>query len=179
MESSQHKNSSEQRNRVRRTFNRFESFITRMFDRIHVNVPAIAAVTYSYESKHRIFNLPLLSINLGTDNPQGEMRHARGIIAIGTKATGVIAIGIFIARGVFAMAYIAIGLITINIAGVGLLTVSVFGLGVVSVAIVAIGYLAVGILAIGYKSLGIIAVGFEAIGIIGISKTLKALFPLQ
>lgn len=158
---------------------RIASFFHRMLDRIHDVVVTIAPLTYSYESKRRMFGLPLLSIDLGPENPQGEMRHARGIIAIGTKATGVVAIGVFLARGCFTIAFLTIGLAGISIAGVGLLTISAFGLGIVSVSVIAVGYLAVGVLAIGYKSVGILAIGVEAVGIAAFGQVEDKLFPLR
>jgi hypothetical protein len=150
-----------------------------MLDRIHTLVAAVAPLTYVYQSQRRLFGLPLLSIDLGPDNPEGQMRHARGIIAIGTKATGVLAIGVFIARGGFTIALLTIGLGGISVAGVGLLTVSAFGLGLVSVSAIAVGYIAVGVLAIGVKSVGILAIGVEAVGITVVGKVKDALFPLQ
>lgn len=139
---------------------------------------ALESLPYEYESPRKLFGWPLLSINLGFDNPHGEMRHARGVIAIGNRATGIIAFGIFVARGLFTVALIATGLVSVSIASVALLSVSVVGLGIVSVSVFAVGYLAVGILALGYKCVGIVAIGQEVVGIIGIGKRVRTVFPL-
>jgi hypothetical protein len=131
---------------------------------------------YEYESERKFLGLPLLCINIGFDKPNGKPRHARGLIAIGNKATGLIALGIFFASGLFALAPIAVGLTAVSVAGVGLICVSGIGLGVVSVSVFALGYLAVGILALGYKSIGIIAIGREAVGVVCIGKIVNSLF---
>ena len=153
------------------------TFFNHFLERIRSIATTRESKTYTYESPRRIFGLPLLSINLGPDTPHGEMRHAKGIIAIGTKATGVIAVGVFIARGFFTIGFLGFGFFTISIAGIGLFSVSAFGLGIVAVAVVAIGYLAVGVLAIGFSSVGIIAIGVKAVGIIGIGKHIDSMFP--
>lgn len=137
---------------------------------------ALESLPYEYESPRKFLGLPLLSINLGFDNPYGKMRHARGIIAIGNQATGVIAFGFFVARGVFTVALIATGLVSVSIGSIALLSVSVVGLGIVSVSVFAVGYLAVGILALGYKCVGIAAVGQDVVGIIGIGQKVRAVF---
>jgi hypothetical protein len=137
---------------------------------------AIASLTYQYESKRRFLGLPLLAINIGFDDSDGIPRLARGVIAIGNKATGFVALGIFRARGLFAIAPIAVGLGAVGIAGIGLISVSVIGLGIVSVSVFAVGYLAVGILALGYKCVGIVAIGQEVVGIIGIGEIINVLF---
>lgn len=137
---------------------------------------AIASLTYQYESKRKFLGMPLLSISIGFDDPDGKPRHARGVIAIGNKATGFVALGIFRARGLFVVAPIAVGLGAVSIAGIGLICVSVVGLGIVSVSVFAVGYLAVGILALGYKCVGIVAIGHEVVGIIGIGEVVNLLF---
>ncbi len=135
-----------------------------------------AATPYEYESPRKIFGWPLLSINLGFDNPGGKMRHARGIIAIGNQATGVLAFGLFLACGAFAIAPIAAGGLAVSVASAALVSVSVVGVGIVSVSIFAVGYLAVGILALGIKSVGIVAIGQGAVGILGIGQEVHAVF---
>jgi hypothetical protein len=137
---------------------------------------AIAPLPYEYQSQRQFLGLPLLSINIGFDKPNGKPCHARGVIAIGNKATGFVALGIFRARGLFAVAPIAVGLGAVGIAGIGLVSVSVVGLGIVSVSVFAVGYLAVGILALGYKCVGIVAIGQKAVGIIGIGEVVHTLF---
>lgn len=137
---------------------------------------ALESMPYEYESPRAILGLPLLSINLGFDNPGGKMRHARGVIAIGNQATGVIALGIFIARGIFTVALVAAGIVSVSAASVALVSVSVVGLGFISVSVFAIGYLAVGILAVGYKCVGILAIGQDVAGIIAVGQKARTVF---
>lgn len=137
---------------------------------------ALESMPYEYESPSRLLGLPLLSINLGFDNPNGRMRHARGIVAIGNRATGILAFGIFVACGVFTVALVATGLVAVSIAGLALLSVSVVGVGGISVSVFAVGYLTVGVLALGYKCVGIAAIGRVVVGIIGIGQKALTLF---
>lgn len=139
---------------------------------------AFVTTPYRYESAHKVFGFPLLAIDVGFADPDRSMRHAVGVIAIGTKATGVFAIGLLVARGIFVLAPLAVGVGVVSIASLGVVTISVFGAGLVSVSAFAIGYLAVGVVAIGYKSLGIVAFGREVVGIVGAGKHLNVLFHL-
>jgi len=95
-------------------------------------------------------DIPFYDIALGPDLAHGEMRgHARGIIAIGDRATGIVAVG-GLARGVFALGGLATGLVTFGGVSLGLLT--------------AIGGLAIGSLALGGGAVGGVAVGGGALG---------------
>lgn len=86
---------------------------------------------------------PWLDIALGPDPQTGEIREARGVIAIGTRAFGVIAFG-GMARGVIAIGGLAIG--------------------VASFGGISLGGLALGGLAVGYHALGGAAAGYSAQG---------------
>lgn len=90
---------------------------------------------YRYDSKTRIFGLPLVSIRFGfVRNGKLSMDNtAKGIIAIGNCAIGVVAIGIV---------------------GVGLFTFGVLAMGMLSLGIVAGGLVAFGVAALGYLALG-------------------------
>ena len=90
---------------------------------------------YRYDSKTRIFGLPLVSIRFGfVRNGKLSMDNtAKGIIAIGNCAIGVVAIGIV---------------------GVGLFTFGVLAMGMLSLGIVAGGLAAFGVAALGYLALG-------------------------
>jgi hypothetical protein len=149
--------------------------LARVSESLQRFVAALVSLNYQYASKRRLFGWPLLSINLGFDT-NGQMREAKGWVAIGTRATGIFAFGLFVARGIFAVGTLALGLGTVSLASIALVTVSVVGLGVVSVSVFAVGYLAIGILAIGYKSLGIIAIGRDVIGVVGIGQHVDSLF---
>ena len=110
---------------------------------------------YRFDSKTRIFGLPLVSIRFGfVRNGKLSMDNvARGIIAIGNAAIGVVAIGIV---------------------GVGLFTFGVVGLGLLSLGIVAAGLGAFGMMALGYLALGVSAVGVYAGGVGGLPAPIRA-----
>ena len=105
---------------------------------------------YRYDSKTRIFGLPLVSIRFGfVRNGKLSMDNtAKGIIAIGNCAIGVVAIGIV---------------------GVGLFTFGVLAMGMLSLGIVAGGLAAFGVAALGYLALGVSAVGVYAGGVAAIA----------
>lgn len=86
---------------------------------------------------------PWLDIALSPDPKTGEMREARGVIAIGTRALGVIAFG-GLARGIIAIGGMAVGILS-------------FG-GI------SVGGLALGGLALGYHAMGGGAAGYSAQG---------------
>lgn len=96
---------------------------------------------YRYDSKTRIFGLPLVSIRFGfTRNGRVSIENvARGVIAIGNCAVGVVAIGII---------------------GVGLLS-----FGVVSMGLLALGFVAAGLVSFGIAALGVLALGVSAVGV--------------
>jgi hypothetical protein len=137
-----------------------------------------ATTPYEYTSPRSFLGLPLLSINLGPDNPGGQMRQARGVIAVGNQATGILAFGVFTARGLFAIALFAVGLGTVSIGGLGVVAVAVAGVGLVSVSAFALGYIAVGIFSIEYHSVGIVALGREVVGIVGIGQATRAIWSI-
>lgn len=170
-------------NRVNSRFSRFldlgfkeGGIVKRILNILRRITEAMASLNYQYESKQKLLGWPILSINLGFS--EGEMRQARGWVAIGTRATGILCFGIFVSRGLISIGGIAIGLGTVSVFGLGLITVSILGLGLVSVSAFAAGYLAVGILAVGFKSVGILAIGKEATGIICIGQEINSLFNL-
>lgn len=138
-------------------------------------IDACLSQPYQYTSSRRLFGLPLWVINLGPSLPDGTLRHARGLVVLGTSATGVIAFGLVRAQGVLAVAPLVAGVFCVGVGSIGLVSVAVLGLGGVSVSVFAFGYLAVGILAIGIKSVGIVALGWEAIGIVAFGKTVRAM----
>jgi len=137
---------------------------------------ALATLNYQYESRQKFLDWPLLSINIGFDSSTGKMRQAKGLIAIGSRATRILSFGFFISRGLIAIGGIAFGLGTVSLFSIAIIPVSVVGLGLVSVSVFAAGYLAVGVLALGYKSAGIIAIGKEVVGIICVGNQINSLF---
>jgi hypothetical protein len=99
---------------------------------------------YEWKSRTLWMGSPVLHIAFGIA-PDGKMRTARGLIAVGQHAVGGLAIGI-IAKGFFA---------------VGLVSFGVFSFGVVSIAAVA----ALGMNALAPIAWGVAAVGYQVGGL--------------
>jgi len=156
-------------------------FIGSAIFRIRTSLAALfrglLTLDYQYESRSRILGWPLLAVNLGFRKEEEKVRHAKGLVAIGTRATGLFSLGFLEARGVFTVGTISLGIGAVGVWGIGVVTVSVVGLGVVSVSLFALGYLAIGILAVGWRSVGILAFGREAVGIIAFGRAIQSLFP--
>lgn len=104
---------------------------------------------YEYKSKIKIFNLPLIHINIG----RGKYK-SKGIISIGNIAYGIFTLGI-ISIGLFAFGILSLGL---------LLAIGNFSVGVCSIGGLCIGLLSIGGLSIGYFSVGGLACGVYSIG---------------
>ncbi len=102
---------------------------------------------YAYDSKTRLFGLPLVSVRIGFVRGRRMAKEdvARGIIAIGNAAVGVVALGI-----------VSVGLVSFGVTALGLL---------LALGIVAMGPLAFGVAALGYLALGVSAVGVYAGGV--------------
>ena len=106
-------------------------------------------------SDYVFLGLPLYSIAKGPDLTKGELfGHAKGIVAIGDKATGVIAIG-GLALGCIAIGPVAVGLVTLGGVSLGLL----LAFGGAAIGLVAIGGAAAGFVAIGGAAEGYYAAG--------------------
>lgn len=113
--------------------------------------PVSLSQSYEYRSTYTLLGLPLVHIHFGTDE-QGNMRTAKGWIAIGTKAYGVL----------YAAGALAVGGISCGAQAVGIIAIGGFGVGVF-----AFGGMALGILALGGASIGYLAFGGGAIGWLG------------
>ena len=99
-----------------------------------------------------LWGMPLYDVVLQSgDSP--ESRTAKGVIAIGPRATGVVALGSS-ARGV----------VSIGVTSFGIVSAGVFSFGFVSVGSMAFGALAVGALGVGVFSSGAMAAGLAAKG---------------
>ena len=106
---------------------------------------------YRYDSKTRIFGLPLVSIRFGfVRNGKLSMDNtAKGIIAIGNCAIGVVAIGIvgvgLFTFGVLAMGYLALGVSAVGVYAGGVAAIAAkIAVAVSSVAPTAVGEFASG-----------------------------------
>lgn len=115
---------------------------------------------HEYVSKIKIGNLPLVHINIGYGI--GNIRKAKGIIAIGN-----------IAKGIFALGGISLGVISIGGIGAGIFTLAglCFGL-LTAVGGVAIGTLAIAGCAIGIFTIGGISIGIYSLGGIAVAKNI-------
>lgn len=110
-----------------------------------------------YKSKKQLFGLPLVHIVYGPAyNPAtGQLRVAKGIIAIGGIAVGVLALG-GAAIGLFALGGLAFGLLAA-------LGGAAIGTGI-SIGGFALGFVGIGGFAVGYYALGGGAFGVHAFG---------------
>jgi predicted Ser/Thr protein kinase len=124
--------------------------------------PAIPAcyVGYEYKSKREWFGLPLLHVAAGLDPRTMRKRHARGIVAVGDRATGWVALG-GSATGIIAFGGIAFGGIAIGGIAAGVLC---FG-GLAAALFIALGGVAVGTVATGGLAVGYLAAGGMVLGI--------------
>lgn len=116
-----------------------------------------------YNSRTRVFGLPLISIASG---PHGKEKrgHAKGIIAIGDIATGFVAFAGF-ARGIFTFGGVSMGVVSFGGVSVGLLlAIGGLSLGGVATGGVGMGGYASGGVAGGFIAEGGMAVGYYARG---------------
>lgn len=114
---------------------------------------------FEYRSPVTLFGVPLLHVATGTDPSTGQPRQARGIFAIGARATGIFAFG-GIARGLVAFGGLAIGGLAMGGASIGIVSTGGFALGL----FFAFGGLAVAPVVMGGLSAGYIACGGLAAG---------------
>lgn len=118
---------------------------------------------YAYDSKTRLWGLPLVSIRFRFyGRPMRARDVARGIIAIGNFAVGVIALGMF-----------SMGVLSIGVMSAGLLALGCLAFGPVALGVVAIGLLAFGVAAIGlWYAGGVTALGGKiAVGVAAVGET--------
>ena len=112
-------------------------------------------VSYHRErrSEFEVFGVPFLHIHHGIDPLTKKPAVARGIIAIGDRATGVIAIG-GMARGLLAMGGFAFGGIALGGCAMGLIALGGLAIGQLAIGGCAIGYIALGGGALGHYAAG-------------------------
>lgn len=107
---------------------------------------------YEYKSKRTLFGLPLVHVNVGVG-----IRHAKGILAIGTIARGVVAIG------AVSMGILAFGALSLGLLAFGALSLALAAFGGIAIGGIAVGGCAVGLIAIGGFAFGLYSVGGCAI----------------
>jgi eukaryotic-like serine/threonine-protein kinase len=118
-----------------------------------------------YKSKAKLFGLPLLHVSMGFDPQTGKQRHARGIVAVGGRATGVLAFG-GLARGVIAYGGVAYGVVAVGGVAVGLISMGgvALALGLAWGGVALAPLIAFGGVAAGYYACGGFAVGAHSMG---------------
>ena len=80
----------------------------------------VNGTVYAYDSRRRIFGLPLVSVRIGSVRRRRMSREdvACGIIAIGNAAVGVVSLGL-VSVGLFSFGGIALGLLALGMVAVG------------------------------------------------------------
>jgi len=117
----------------------------------------VKGTMYAYDSKTRVFGLPLVSVRIGflRGHRMAKEDVARGIIAIGNAAMGVISLGI-----------VSVGALSFGCVALGLLALGVVAMGPLAFGVAALGYLALGVCAMGVYAGGVCAVGTDiAVGV--------------
>ena len=112
---------------------------------------------YAYDSRMRIFGLPLVSVRVGFVRGQrlSWENVAKGVIAIGNAAVGVVSIGI-----------VGVGAVSLSIVAAGLLALGIVAMGFAALGVAAAGFLAVGVSAMGVYAGGVAAVAEKiAVGV--------------
>ena len=118
---------------------------------------------YAYDSKTKLFGLPLVSVRLSLSGRVMRTKDvARGIIAIGNISVGVVSLGM-----------ISVGLLSVGAISVGLLALGALAFGVAAFGAVAAGLLAVGPVAAGlWYAGGVTALGGQiAVGVVAVGDT--------
>ncbi len=118
---------------------------------------------YAYDSRTRLFGLPLVSVRVGFVRGQrlAWENVARGFIAIGNAAVGVVSIGI-----------VGVGVVSLSILAAGVLALGAVAIGLMAFGVAAVGFAAVGVSALGIYAGGVAAVGREiAVGVAAAAKT--------
>lgn len=118
---------------------------------------------YCYDSRTRIFGLPLVSVRIGFVRG-GKLTWdnvAKGVFAIGNCAVGAVAVGA-----------VGVGLISFGVLAVGLLALGIVAAGLGAFGVAALGVLALGVSAVGVYAGGVAASGAEAaVGVVAAGKT--------
>ena len=144
-----------------------EEVSSRQADRLEKKVDELTnyvrGKVYRFDSKTRIFGLPLVSIRFGfvRNATFSKDNVARGIIAIGNCAVGVVSIGI-----------VGVGLFTFGVVAMGLLSLGIVAGGLAAFGVAALGYLALGVSAVGIYAGGVVASAADvAVGVVAAAPT--------
>lgn len=121
---------------------------------------------WTWESKTKLFGLPLVSVCLSFyPHMLRNRRTARGIIAIGNIAVGVVALGA-LSVGIFSIGALSVGALALGALAFGLAALGPVAIGLLAFGPVAVGlWYAGGVAALGGKiAVGVTAVGETAVG---------------
>lgn len=121
---------------------------------------------YAYDSKTKLFGIPLVSIRFRLyGHPMRTRDVARGVIAIGNIAVGIFSIGL-LSAGLFSLGCLSAGLLSIGCLAFGLAALGPVAIGLLAFGPVALGlWYAGGVAALGGKiAVGVAAVGETAVG---------------
>ena len=119
---------------------------------------------YAYDSKTRVFGIPLVSIRLTRHGLFGRESVAKGIIAIGNAAVGVVALGAA-SVGAFSWGAVSVGVLSIGALAAGVCSLGALAVGVAAFGSAAVGVYAGGVAAVGDQiAVGVVAMGQTAIG---------------
>ena len=121
---------------------------------------------YAYDSKARLWGLPLVSIRFRLyGHPMRTRDVARGVFAIGNIAVGLVSFGL-ISAGLLSLGLISAGLLSIGCLAFGLAALGPVAAGLLAFGPVALGlWYAGGVTALGGKiAVGVAAVGDTAVG---------------
>lgn len=137
----------------------WETASVRLEQKVDELTRSINGHVYRYDSRTRIFGIPLVSVRVGFVRNHRMSREdvARGIIAIGNAAIGVVSLGL-VSIGLFSFGCLAVGLLALGIVALGLGAFGVAALGCLAFGVSAIGLYAGGVCAAGTN----IAVGVAA-----------------
>ncbi len=145
-----------------------------------VKYPSSFRKHYHYTSPRKLFGLPLVHVNVGSNSCK-----AKGIVAIGNQSVGVLSIGVASA-GVVSMGVATAGVVSIGATSFGLLAAAgAVSIGYYSLGAIAIGMYAIGAIAVGAFSYGAVAVashiaiGKVARGAIAIGENVKGTHVIQ
>ena len=121
---------------------------------------------YAYDSKARLWGLPLVSIRFRLyGHPMRARDVARGVFAIGNIAVGLVSFGL-ISAGLLSLGLISAGLLSIGCLAFGLVAFGPVAAGLLAFGPVALGlWYAGGVTALGGKiAVGVAAAGDTAVG---------------
>jgi len=108
---------------------------------------------YEWRSEAEIFGWPLIHIAAGRDRKTGQLKVAKGVIAIGQFGIGLITIAQVGVGLLFGLGQVMCGFMTVGQISIGMY----FGLGQIATGMIAIGQICLGKYVLGQLGLGLYA----------------------